>query len=114
MLLSKRLEDDDVIYPVQEFWAKCPFQLVFHSAFQPLLLTLFLARKADGLTLKFLSTQVARHYHYGIFKINRSAMAIGQPAVFQYLEKNVKNVMMRLLNLVKKKQPKRTTAHGFS
>ena len=38
------------------------------------------------LTLKFLGTQVAGHYHHCISKVNCPAMPIGQPAILQYLK----------------------------
>ena len=52
--------------------------------------------------------QIARHDDDGVAEVNRTAMAVRQPSVVQYLEQHVEHVRVRLLDFVEEHHPERT------
>ena len=49
-----------------------------------------------------MTPHVGGHDQHGVFKIHGASLAVGHPAVIQYLEEGVKDLGMGLLYLVKK------------
>ena len=61
-----------------------------------------------------LATCVGCHYNDSIFKINLSALCIGNLTVIKNLKKNIKHIGMRLFDLIKQNNRIRATANLLS
>src|SRR6266403_1161259 len=65
-----------------------------------------------GLTLELqdqLRPNVGRHNDDCVLEVDDTPLTVGQAAVIQYLEQNIENVMMSLLNFIEQDDRVRTT-----
>ncbi len=84
--LLERLEDDDLVDPVQELGP----EVLAH-----------LLGRAD----------VRGHDQDGVAEVDRAALAVGQPAVVEHLQQDVEDLAVRLLDLVEQDDRVRPPAH---
>ena len=60
-----------------------------------------------------LAAGVAGHDDDRVLEVDRTALAVGQPAVVEDLQQHAPHVGMRLLDLVEQHDAVRPAAHGF-
>src|SRR5574344_1052718 len=101
-IFSKRIEDDDFIYSIDELRLE-GMGYGLHDFASCIL----------WITKNTLGTQVAGHYDDCICKINHPTLAIRKPAVIQYLEKHVENIRMCLFYFIKQNYRVRTSSDHF-
>ena len=102
----ERVENHDLVDPVQELGAEVQLDLVPHD---------FLDRFV-GLAhhaLDMLRTQVRCHDDHRIAEIHGTALAVRQPTVIQNLQQHVEYVRMRFLDLVEQNDAVWLAAHGL-
>ena len=86
--LLERLEDDDLVDPVQELGP----EVLAH-----------LLGRAD----------VRGHDQDGVAEVDRAALAVGEAAVVEHLQQHVEDLAVRLLDLVEQDDRVRAPAHGL-
>ena len=50
--------------------------------------------------LNQMRAEVRGHYHYRVSKIHRPALPVCEPAIFEHLQQNVKDIRMGLFDLI--------------
>ena len=88
------MEHDDVIDAVDELGPEVLLHDLHHRALHALVVAL------AGQLLDHLRAEVRGHDDDGIAKIDRAALAVGQPAVIEHLQQHVEHVLVRLLDLI--------------
>src|SRR5450830_88911 len=108
LLFFQRLEDHNLIHPVEELGAEEPTQNLHN----------FIPGDIRHLAIRAwrpeLGAQVTGHDDGGVAEINGAALAIGHTAVIQYLQKGVENLWISFLNLIEEHYAVGATANGFS
>ena len=88
------MEYHRLVHPVDKLGPKVRANDLHHSGFHGLVVAL------AGHLLNQVGAQVGRHHHDGIAKIHRAALAVGEPAIIQYLQQDVEHIRVRLLNFI--------------
>src|SRR5262249_10847197 len=98
LLLAKRIENNHIIHAVQEFRTEVLLQHSHH------VLPCHLERlgSAQSLGIEELSAQIGSHDDDRVLEVDSAALAVGEPSVVENLQQDIENVVMRLLNLIKK------------
>src|SRR5271166_4144059 len=113
----ERVEDDDFVDAVEELGPEDVLDLFQDLVLHPLVAhgrrAFFLHRpEADvGVLLQPERADVARHDDDGVFEVDRAALRVGEPAVFEDLQQQVEDVRMRLLDLIEQHDGVRAAAH---
>src|SRR5882757_11020369 len=96
LFFAERAEDDDVVNTIQELRPEMPMQCV-----QDLLASLFeLLRRLHVVGLQITGAEIRRHDQNRILEVYDAALAVGQAAIVHYLEHDVEDVWMSLLDFV--------------
>ena len=101
--LAERLEEDDLVDPVQELGPERRLELAHRER-------LDLRAVVVGQLQQVLAADVARHDDDGVLEVDRAALAVGEPAVVEHLQQHAPHVGVRLLDLVE--QHDRCTGGG--
>ncbi len=109
----QRVEDNDLVDPVQELRPEGPLQLVLNRRAQPGWLVRLPAAEARGGAAQLGRTEVACHYHEGVAEVYRSALTVGQPAVLHDLEEDIEDIGMGFLDLVEEHDPEGSSTDGL-
>ncbi len=104
ILHGQGVEDDDLVYAVQEFRAEVAVQLLQH----PLLGCL------RPQLLDPVATYIGGHDDHGVLEVDRPPVAVGQAPVVQDLEQEVEDFRMGLLDLVEEDHAVGATPHRLS
>ena len=88
LLLRQRVEDDDVVDPVEELWPERTLQSLFDVGPQTLLFGNGFGprRKTNGVPGHSPGSKVAGHDDHGVSEIDRPAISVREPTVLQNLE----------------------------
>src|SRR5215204_1361315 len=101
VLLGERLEDDDLIYPVEELRPKGPLQGL---ARPPLGLAEVhaIARGEAELPRRdeVLAAHVGGHYNYRVLEVDHPALGVSEASVVEYLQERVEDIRVSFLDLV--------------
>src|SRR5215211_925626 len=112
VLLREGLEDDDLIYPVEELRPESPLQSL---ACPPLGLTEVHAVARGEAELprrdKVLAAHVRGHDNYRVLEVDRPALGVSEAPVVEHLQERVENVRVGLLDLVEENDRVGTTPH---
>ena len=111
VLAAERVEEDDVVDPVQELRlevlraaprsaaAACPRRASVSPAHRPL--------------RDVVAADVRRHDDDGVLEVDRAALAVGEPAVVEQLQHDVQHLGVRLLDLVEQHDRVRPPPDGL-
>src|SRR5262249_56666027 len=104
LLAPERLEDDDLVDPVEELRPERLPERLQHKLTQPL-----------GLLVlpKQVTAEVRGHDHDRVPEIHRATLPIREPSVVEKLQQDVEDVAVGLLDLVEEHDRVGTTAHGL-
>src|SRR5262249_28086020 len=105
VLAVERVKDDDVVDAVQELRTEVLPERRQHLVADGLVRA---ACRGDGL-----AAEVGGHDDDGVLEVDRSTLAVGEPAVVEQLEQHVEHVVVRLLDLVEQQHAVRTPANGL-
>src|SRR5699024_10954502 len=95
LLHAERVEDDRLVDAVQELRAEMLLEQVLHCRLDfPFL------RTAAAQFLDLSGADVARHRDDGVLEVHGATLAVSEAAVVEYLEEDVEDVAVGLLNLV--------------
>src|SRR5690348_9488520 len=102
VIIAERVEDYNLIQPVEELRIERPLYFVHHHFFHRLAPGFVRARLETeaGALLQMPSTQVRRHDDDGVTEIHGVAETVGQLPVFKHLQQNVEYVRMSLLDFI--------------
>src|SRR5918998_5023765 len=101
VLLGQRLEDDDLIHPVEELGAEGPLQRVAGASLGLAEVHALLRREAElAVAHQVLTAHVRGHDDDRVLEVDRPALGVGEPSVVQDLEHGVEDVGVGLLDLV--------------
>src|SRR5207247_196969 len=106
MLFPERVEDHDLVNPVEELRPECSAQC-FHS-FPSGSFRVFIRQLKDGRR-----PDVAGHHQHGVPEVHSAALAVGEAPVLQNLQEHVENIRMRLFDFVKQDDRVLVTPHLF-
>jgi len=106
MLTRQAMEEDDLIHSVQEFWPELLPQGFHHPT------THFFLVTAAELT-DILATNVRGHDDHGVLKVHRTPLAVREAPLIQDLQEHVKDLGVRLFDLIKEHDGIRVPAHGL-
>src|SRR5450830_959965 len=112
--LSERVEDDDLIHPVQELGTEHRLHVFQHYGGDARV-CLFV-RDRSGRCLDAaddITADVAGHYDDRVAEVNRTALAVRQAPVVQDLQQDVEHVGVGLLDLVQQDDRVRMPAYGL-
>ena len=70
-------------------------------------------RESHRVALGGVRAEIARHDHERVAEVHHAPAPVRQPPVFQYLEQDVEDVRVRLLDLVEQYHAERAAADGF-
>uniref|UniRef100_A0A452ZKJ8 Uncharacterized protein n=1 Tax=Aegilops tauschii subsp. strangulata TaxID=200361 RepID=A0A452ZKJ8_AEGTS len=106
LLVGQRVEDDDLVQPVQQLRPEVPPHLLHDEV----------ARDLHGVLAhhpgeEVLGAEVGGHDDHGVPEVHRPALPVGQPAVVQHLEERVEHRHVRLLHLVEQDHAVRPPPH---
>src|SRR2546422_362345 len=104
LVAPERVEDHDLVDPVEELWPQGVPQLL-HDQRPHLLGALVLAEDV--------AAQVPRHDQHRVTEVHRSPVPVRQPALVQHLEEDVEHVGVRLFDLVEEHDRVRPPSHGL-
>ena len=91
------VEGDNLIHTVEKFRTQEVFQS-FHGFFtNHIRITSAKTDTADSA----LRTSIGGHNDNGIFKVNGSALSIGNTTIVQHLQKHIQHIRVSLLDLIK-------------
>ena len=107
VLLGERLEDDDVVHPVQELGAEVPLHLPQHR-----LLHLLGPSLPEGLE-DVLASDVRGHDDDRVPEVDRASLAVRQATVVEDLEEHVEHLRVGLLDLVEEDDRVGPAPHGL-
>src|SRR3989344_5589809 len=100
--MSKSVENYDIVNPVEEFRSEIILKtfcnLLLHLILFPALPTIVEAY-STGLT-QILRSDIGSKYNNSVLEINRPTLRIRKSTIIQYLQENVEDFRMCLLNLV--------------
>ena len=102
----QRVEDDDLVDPVEELGAEHLLELVQEQALDALVLALHLVALRDQR-----GADVARHDDDRVLEVDGAALVVGEAPVVEDLQQHVEDVGVRLLDLVEQDDAVRPTAH---
>ena len=111
------MEYDQFVHTVNELGAEHTLYLIHHAAlhFRVVKRLIGIGAKPHGLAAdNALSAGVARHDDNAILKAGHAPHVIRQPSVLQDLQQHVKNIRVRLFDLIKQHNAVRLAADGFS
>ena len=114
LVLGQRMEHQNLVDAIEQLRTECLLERIVHRTAQPLrLVSPFAAvcAEAEGCPLHSLCAQVTGHYNDRIAEIHGPAMAVGQPAVLQYLEQDVEDLRVGLFYFVEEHYPVRAATH---
>ena len=96
------MEDDYVIESVEELGVKGVLHLFLHLLRDSLEVRFLVGRvEAQSATLgDVASSNVRRHDHDGVLKVDNASVVIGQMSFIQHLQQDVEDIRMRLLDFV--------------
>src|SRR5438552_4754136 len=97
MLFRERVEDYDLIYPVEKFGPEVAACLFEHSLFHPLV---FIPFKRAPIFENPVRADVRSHYNDRIFEIDRPSLTIGQSPVVENLKHHIEDIRMSFLYLI--------------
>src|SRR5437762_4158220 len=102
VLLRQRMEDDYVIESVEELGVKGVLHLFLHLLRDSLEVRFLVGRvEAQSATLgDVASSNVRRHDHDGVLKVDNASVVIGQMSFIQHLQQDVEDIRMRFLDFV--------------
>ena len=106
----QRVEEDDLVDPVQELGLEVGAQRVHDLPPRALGERPAFGRRLLG---DELAAEVRRHDDDGVLEIDGPPLAVGQPAVVEQLQQDVEHLRVRLLDLVEKHDRVRPAAHRF-
>ncbi len=87
LLLIERMEDDDLVYAVQQFRAEVLAQLLGDFGLHLLIQRVLLVRAGpDGHGFDVLAADVAGHNDHRVLEVHRAARAVGQASGVQKLQ----------------------------
>ena len=108
------MEDNDVVDTVQKLRAKVRLQssvdLFLHALVGQQVRT---RAEANRCLAQVGRTEVRRHDQDRVLKVNGPALSVGQATIFQDLEQRIKDVGVRLLDLVKEHDGEGLATNGF-
>jgi len=115
VVVSERIENDDLVQPVQELRIERFLHFAHHHFFDALHSGLIGAGgEADrGALLQMPRAQIGSHDDDGVTEVNGVAEAVGELAVFEYLQQDVEDVWMRLLDFVEEDYGVRSAANAL-
>src|SRR6185436_14847764 len=99
------MEDHYVVDAIEKFRFEMRPQLLQHSVANLLLVALSILNLARA--------EIRGHDQNGVLEVDRASLGISQPAVIQNLEQDIKDIRVRLLNLVKQHHSIRAAANRF-
>src|SRR5690606_6590833 len=101
---GERIEQNNIIHPIQEFRSKSLFQGVFNYSFLNLsfLRLSGLSAESDSCSEigELSGTDIGSHNHDRIPEINSSSKTVGKLAIIECLQQQVENVRMRFFDFV--------------
>src|SRR6516164_5788388 len=102
VLIAQRIEQDYLVQPVQKFRIERSLYFPQHQLFQAFQAGFVDARLEAyrGALLQVPRTNIGSHNDDGISKIDGVSEPIRQLPVFEYLQKNIEQIRMRLLDFV--------------
>ena len=107
----ERVEDDDLVDPVEELRPEGLAQLVEQALLQVLVAQLLaLGGEAEAMLADHAAADVAGHDHDRVLEVDRAALAVGEPTVVEDLQQGVEHVRVRLLDLVEEDDAVRAPA----
>ena len=110
------MEDPDLIDPVDELRPEDLFDLVHDALFHALIVLLFgrFIRKAQGLgRYDALGADIGGHDDHGVLEVDLVALGVRDMTLVQDLQQDVKDIRMRLLDLIKQYDRIGMAAHLF-
>src|SRR5262249_17598317 len=105
VLAVERVKDDDVVDAVQKLRTEVLPERRQHLVADGLVRA---ACRGDGL-----AAEVGGHDDDGVLEVDRSTLAVGEPAVVEQLEQHVEHVVVCLLDLVEQQHAVRAPANGL-
>jgi hypothetical protein len=109
----QRVEDDDVVDPVQELRTEVGPQGVHHLAPDVIAKTCRQAVLTACLFGDVVAAHVRRHDHHAVLEVDRPPLAVCQPAVVQQLQHDVQHFGVCLLDLVEQDDSVGPPPHGL-
>src|SRR5262249_32548463 len=106
---GQRLEQDNIIHSVQKFWPEVLTHLPHHRS-PGLLGELPVARDAFE---QIVRADVRGHNDHRVFKIDRPSLSIGHAPVIENLQQDIKDIVVRLLDLVEENDGVGLATHRF-
>ena len=105
LLGAESVEDHDFVEPVQELRLECAAYHTHHG--------ISLGLHVQRLVREELRAQIGGQDQQGVAEVNRTPLAVGQPAVIEYLQQDVENLGMRLLHFVQEHHRVRAATNGL-
>src|SRR4051794_14019039 len=100
------MENDDFVHPIQKLGAERLAHFLDDHALHRLIVAAF---REAAVFENAMASDVGGHNDDRIFEIDRTALPICETAIVENLQHQIKNVRMRLLNFIKKKNGVWTT-----
>src|SRR4029077_12460607 len=97
VLPREAVEHDNFVDAAEKLGPELPAAHVEHFAFHPLIGFRIVAAAIGE---NQLAAYVGGHDHHRVLEIHRAAKPIGKPTVIENLQEDIKNVRMRLFDLV--------------
>src|SRR2546425_12523959 len=111
VFLAQRMEHDYLVNPTEELRPEVMPHRVKHAFLHPLVL---IALKLAAILQYQMTADVAGHDDDRVLEVHDAALAIGQSPVVQYLQQQVENVVMGLLDFVEQHHRIRPPPNRFA
>ncbi len=114
-LITQRVEQNNLVQPVQEFRIEDAFHLAEHQFIEALRRPFFRGglESHGGAFLEMPRAEVRGHDQNRVPEIHGIAEAVGELAVFKYLEQNIVDVGVSLLDFVEQDHRVRRAANAL-
>ena len=97
------MKHQDLIDTIQKLWPKKPLHFLHHLPAHIFMTRLFCCLQWESQPRRCHNapgSYIGRHDNHGVLEINRTPLSICDPPIIQNLKKHIKNIRMRLLDLV--------------
>jgi len=115
IVIAERIEENDLIQTIQKFRIEYALDLAHHQVVHRFAGTLFPygLEAQGGALLQVTRAEVGSHDQNGIAEVYGVAQTIGELAVLKYLQQDIVDVGMRLLNFVQQDDRVGRAPHAF-
>src|SRR5882757_6630897 len=97
LLLAQRMEDDDLVQPVQKLR---PEGLPQFTEYGVLHAAILLSFERTPIFKHLMASDIGGHDHNDILEIDRAPLSVCQSAIVQNLEQRIEDVVMRLFYFI--------------